>query len=137
MSQLEVHPVFLWNHLVFVPFHARKRQKQVSLLAGSKSDHFAGPNILLNVQISRRSIGIFSGQVIQQRCSTRVLDKMKKKIFNEEYNSTFKGVQLRAQSDDIPELAFTTVICKEATVVRLIAFSIKKQNKKYRNRKAW
>lgn len=55
---------------------------------------------------------------------------MKNKIFNEEYNSTFKGVQLRAQSDDIPELAFTTVIFKEATVVRLIAFSIKKQNKK-------
>lgn len=69
--------------------------------------------------------------MIQQRGSTQVLDKMKNKIFTEENNSTFKGVQLRAQSDDIPELAFTTVICKEATVVvRLIAFSIKKQNKK-------
>lgn len=52
------------------------------------------------------------------------------KIFNGVYNSTFKAVQLRAQSDSVPELALATVICKEATVVRLIAFSIKKQSKK-------
>lgn len=39
-----------------------------------------------------------------------------------------------AQSDSIPALTLTAVIYKEATVVRLIAFPIKKQNKKQINK---